>query len=122
MNRIMLIGNLTKDPDFRETNNEIAYCKLWLAVSRKLSRDETDYFNVTCWRNTAQNCAKYLQKGSKVYVSGEVQTKSYTTSSGERKNYIDIIADDIEFLTTSKKSESFGQMQQVDVAEENLPF
>lgn len=122
MNRIMLIGNLTKDPDLRETNNGIAYCKLSLAVSRKLSRDETDYFNVTCWRNTAQNCAKYLQKGSKVYVSGEVQTKSYTTSSGERKNYIDIIADDIEFLTTSKKSESFGQMQQVDVAEENLPF
>lgn len=122
MNRIMLIGNLTKDPDLRETNNGIAYCKLSLAVSRKLSRDETDYFNVTCWRNTAQNCAKYLQKGSKVYVSGELQTKSYTTSSGERKNYIDIIADDIEFLTTSKKSELFGQMQQVDVAEENLPF
>ena len=82
MNKVFLIGNLTKDPELASTNSGIKFCRFTLAVSRSYSKDgkrETDFLPVVVWRAQADNCARYLKKGSKAAISGSIQTRSYDT-------------------------------------------
>ena len=73
MNKIILVGRLTRDPELRTTPNGISVCSLSLAVSRRMDRDKTDFFDITVWRQAGENCAKYLSKGRQVAVEGEMQ-------------------------------------------------
>ena len=103
MNRVILIGNLTRDPELSETPNGVPVCRFSIAVSRDYANAngtrETDFFNITVWRGRAENCGKYLKKGNKVAVIGSIQNRSYEDKDGIKRNVTDIIANDVEFLT-----------------------
>lgn len=103
MNKVFLIGNLTRDPETSTTTSGVSVCRIAIAVNRRFaSADgsrEVDYFNVTAWRGLADNCSKYLKKGNKIAVSGSIQTRTYDKQDGTKGFAIDIVADDIEFLT-----------------------
>lgn len=108
MNRVFLIGNLTKDPELSETNSGISVCHFSIAVNRGFASGEdrqTDFFNVTCWRGTAENVAKFTRKGSKVAVMGSVQMRSYEDKNGIQRTAVDIVAQEVEFLN-SRSSQS----------------
>ena len=104
MNKVYLIGNLTRDPEISTTTSGISVCRMSIAVSRRFANAEggrdADFFNITAWRGTADNCAKFLKKGNKIAVSGSIQTRTYDKQDGTKGFSIDIIADEVEFLTS----------------------
>lgn len=107
MNKVFLIGNVTRDPELSETNSGVAVCRLGLAVNRRFSsNDETDFFNITAWRQLAERVAKYVKKGNKVAITGSIQMRNYEDSTGQKRTAVDIIADDVEFLTPKNASSS----------------
>ena len=103
MNKVILIGNLTRDPELTETPSGVAVCRFAIAVSRDYANAdgtrETDFFNITVWRGRAENCGKYLKKGNKVAITGSLQNRSYEDKDGIKRNVTDIIANEVEFLT-----------------------
>lgn len=111
MNRVILIGNLTKDPELTTTNNGISLCKFTIAVPRRFAgvdgEREADFLPVIVWRGQADNCYKYLKKGSKAAVCGSIQTRSYDGSDGTRRYITEIVADEVEFLS-SRQADSEG--------------
>ena len=108
MNKVILVGNLTKDPELSETPSGVAVCKFSLAVSRDYTNAEgnrdTDFFNITVWRGRAENCGKYLKKGNKVAIVGSLQTRYYEDKDGIKRNVTDIIASEVEFLTPKQQA------------------
>lgn len=109
MNKVFLIGNLTRDPELSETNSGISVCRFGLAVNRQYSSSdgerETDFFNITAWRGTAENIARYCKKGNKVAVFGNIQMRSYEDRDGNKRTAVDIVAQDVEFLTQKARDE-----------------
>ena len=103
MNKVFLIGNLTRDPELTETSGGVNVCHFAIAVNRSYTsadgERQTDFFNVTAWRGLAENIARYTKKGSKVAVSGSVQIRNYEDNQGVKRNAVDIIAQDVEFLS-----------------------
>lgn len=103
MNKVFLIGNLTRDPELSETNSGIAVCRFGLAVNRQYSSSdgerEADFFQVTAWRGTGENIARYCKKGHKVAVVGSIQMRNYEDREGVKRTAVDIVAQDVEFLT-----------------------
>lgn len=118
MNKVILIGNLTKDPELTTTNNGISLCRFGLAVQRRFSSNDgerdVDFFNIVVWRGAAENCYKYLKKGSKVGISGSIQTRSYEGNDGVKRYATDIVAEEVEFLT-SKNATSEGDVPAQEV-------
>lgn len=109
MNKVILIGNLTRDPESGSTQSGVAFCRFSIAVNRRFSKDnETDYFNIVCWRALAENCSKLLAKGRKVCVSGSIQTRQYE-QDGVKRTAFDIIADEVEFLSPANKGDEVGE-------------
>lgn len=108
MNKVVLIGNLTKDLELAETSSGISYTNLSVAVSRPFVNEDgeraTDFFNVTVWRTQAENCAKYLKKGKKVSIIARLQNRTYEDKNGNKRFVNDIIAEEVEFLSPSDKS------------------
>jgi single-strand DNA-binding protein len=102
MNKAILVGNLTRDPEHRTTPNNLSVTTFTVAVQRRFSQGEqkADFLPVVTWRGLADNCAKYLQKGSKVGVVGQLQTRQYDDKNGVRRYVTEIIADEVEFLTS----------------------
>lgn len=117
MNKVILVGNLTRDPELSETPSGIAVCRFSIAVSRDYSNAdgnrETDFFNITVWRGRAENCGKYLKKGNKVAVVGRLQNRSYDDKDGNKRYVTDIIADEVEFLTPRGAAEGSEDMDSV---------
>ena len=103
MNKVILIGNLTRDPELSQTQSGISMCRFSIAVNRNFTNAngerETDFFNITVWRGLAENCAKYLAKGRKVCVVGSLQNRSYEDKDGNRRTVTDVVAEDVEFLS-----------------------
>ncbi|MCQ2386921.1 MAG: single-stranded DNA-binding protein [Clostridia bacterium] len=103
MNKVILIGNLTRDPEVTETQNGIAVCRFSIAVQRDYVNSEgnreADFFNITVWRGRAETCGKYLKKGNKVGIVGSLQIRSYEDKDGVKRTATDIIASEVEFLT-----------------------
>lgn len=135
MNKVYLIGNLTRDPEISTTTSGISVCRMSIAVSRRFANAEgsrdTDFFNVTAWRGTADNCAKFLKKGNKIAVSGSIQTRNYEKADGTKGFSVDIVADEVEFLSskndgTAEGGMSMGGSSQVSdlqpIDDDNLPF
>ena len=112
MNKVYLIGNLTRDPELTTTTSGISVCRMSIAVGRRFSNAEgsreTDFFNVTAWRGTADNCARFLKKGNKVAVSGSIQTRNYEKADGTKGFSVDIIADEVEFLSSKNDGSAEG--------------
>ena len=103
MNKVILIGNLTRDPELTETANGVAVCRFAIAVTRDYAsadgNRETDFFNITVWSKQAENCGKYLKKGNKVAVVARLQNRSYEDKDGVKRYVTDIVASEVEFLT-----------------------
>lgn len=102
MNKVFLIGNLTKDPELTETQNGKKLCRFAIAVNRKYlggdGEHKTDFFNCVAWRGLGENIVKYVHKGDKVAISGSIETRSYEDSQGIKRTGVDVVASDIEFL------------------------
>lgn len=128
MNKVVIVGNLTKDPELASTNNGIMYAKFTVAVSRNYSKDgkrETDFLPIVVWRTQAENCAKYLKKGSKAAVSGSIQTRTYEANDGTRRYVTEIVADEVQFLSTKSESSSSADESDFDdikPVNDDLPF
>lgn len=94
------IGNLTRDPDLRYTSQGTPVCRFGIAINQKFNdKEETTFLNIVTWNGLAENCAKYLNKGSKVAVVGEIRVNEWETESGEKKKNYEINANQVEFLT-----------------------
>lgn len=140
MNKVMLIGNLTRDPEAGQTASGISYCRFSIAVNRRFSskdgNNEVDYINIVTWRNTADLCAKSLSKGKKVGIVGSIQTRSYEAQDGTKRTAFDVVADEVEFLTplgaredapvqasaSASKKADVTKLEQIDSSSEDLPF
>ena len=131
MNKAMLIGNLTRDPELKTINNGASVCSFSIAVNRRFTQADgsraTDFFNITAWRALGENCAKFLKKGSKVGIIGEIQTRTYEAQDGSKRYVTEIVADEVEFLSPKQSDGQMGggvpdapDMQ--PIADDNLPF
>ncbi len=98
MNKVFLIGRLTKNPEARTTTNGIHVTTFTLAVNRKANREQTDFISIVTWRGLADNCMNYLVQGQQAAVSGEMQTRSYQGTDGKTRYITEVVADDVEFL------------------------
>ena len=110
VNKVFLIGNLTRDPEMRSTQSGVAVCNFTIAVNRRFKKEngeqETDFLNVIAWRQLAELCGTYLAKGRKVAVTGSIQTRTYEAKDGSKRTAWDIVADEVEFLTPQNQQSS----------------
>ena len=142
-NKVILVGNLTRDPELRYTPANQAVAKLGLAVNRIYTttdgekRKEVDFFTVVVWRKQAETCSQYLTKGSPILVEGRLQSRSWETEDGQKRNVVEVVAERIQFLSRRGEEEGFerGQPQREespkkefqkeeikDEEEEEVPF
>ena len=102
MNKAILIGNLTRDPEARTTSGGTPFTMFTLAVNRRFTNAqgvrEADFINIVTWRQTAELCARYLSKGRKVCVVGQIQSRSYDAQDGTKRYVTEVVADEVEFL------------------------
>ena len=114
MNKVFLIGNLTRDPETRETPSGVTMCRFAIAVQRPYSSQDgerqTDFFECTAWRGLGETIARYTKKGNKVAVSGSIQLRNYEDNQGMKRTAVDIIVQDCEFLTPKSNSDSFDDV------------
>jgi single-strand DNA-binding protein len=117
MNKIILIGNLTRDPELRTVGSGVSVCDFTIAVNDRRSRNQqsggqqqetAQFFRVTAWRQLGENCAKYLAKGRKVFVSGPLSARTYQANDGTTRVSLEVTAEDVEFLTSRAESEGMG--------------
>ena len=103
MNKIFLIGNVSNDPQLRSTPSGDQVCQFTVAVTRRKSaqagKQDADFFRVSAWRKLAEICGQYLGKGKKVAVVGSVSVSTYMANNGEMRASLDVVADDVEFLS-----------------------
>lgn len=111
MNKIFLVGRVTQPPEQRTTSSGISVTTFNLAVNRRFNRDETDFFRVVTWRGLADNCARYLVKGQRVAVEGELQIRTYDANDGTKRTSVEVSADNVEFLDRPNGSGNAGSYQ-----------
>ncbi len=138
MNKIVLIGNLTHDPEARSTPNGVTVCTFTIAVNRRFAAQggerQTDFFRINAWRQLGDTCAKYLNKGRKVAVIGELQARLYDAKDGTTRMSLDVSADEVEFLSPKQQEDGAGytapRPQQnaqdlagfTDITSDDIPF
>ena len=109
MNKVFLIGRLTRDPELRYTSSNIAVATFSLAVNRNFTNNsgerEADFINIVVWRKQAENVKNYLSQGSQVAIDGRIQSRSYDGEDGKRRYITEVIADNVEFLGTKKSNQ-----------------
>ncbi len=113
MNRVFLMGRLTKDPELRyTTNNNTAVCSFTLAVDRRFSRQgeekQADFINIVAWTHTAEFCSKYFYKGLRVVVEGRIQTRTWDDTEGKRHYATEVVADDVHFADGKRSDAPMG--------------
>lgn len=123
MNKIILIGNLTKDPELSETQSGIAVCRFSLAVRRARANadgdHETDFFPCTAWRGLAETIERYVRKGDKLGVVGEVQFREHTDNQGAKKTTTNVIVQEIDFCGGKRVQESDSDGSRENTRERN---
>src|SRR6266702_8096154 len=112
LNKIMLIGNLGRDPELQVTSEGTPYTRFSLAVNRTYKsatgerKKETEWFQIVTWRNLAELCERYLHKGSKVYVEGRLTQRKYTDKNGIERTAVEVTATDVQFLDRKPSSKA----------------
>ena len=122
MNKLTIIGNVTREPEMRTTPNGVNVCTFSVAVNRRKpnqNQPDAEFFRVSAWRQLGEICGKYITKGKKVCVIGEVSCHAYT-SNGEAKASLEVTAEDVEFL--SPKEEKVDKASGMQVVETELPY
>nr|WP_278430304.1 single-stranded DNA-binding protein [Brevibacillus laterosporus] len=138
LNRVILIGRLTKDPDMKYTPNGVAVTTFTIAVDRRFSgqsgEKETDFIGIVAWRQLADLCTNYLRKGKQCAVEGRLQTRSYDNKEGKKVFVTEVIADNVQFLSSqasepsgNKKSDSSNDSfadtgKPINISDDDLPF
>ncbi|HEY8341958.1 MAG TPA: single-stranded DNA-binding protein [Calditerricola sp.] len=148
LNRVILIGRLTHDPELRYTPNGVAVASFSLAVNRPFTNQqgerETDFIDIVVWRQLAETCAQYLRKGRLVAVEGRLQIRTFENQEGRRVKVAEVVADNVRFLESSaaaqasRTDDSFeaperrparfdddpfaGDSQPIDISDDDLPF
>ena len=139
MNKLTIIGNLTRDPELRTTSSGISVCSFTVAVTRKQSaqqrqagqQPEADFFRVTAWRERGEFCGKFLQKGKKVCVIGPVGVSTYEGRDGKTYANLEVTAEEVEFLSPRVSDPPVPQepardeqtgYEQVQIETDELPF
>lgn len=144
MNKVFLIGNLTRDPELTETSSGVAVVHFSIAVNRNYTdangEKQTDFFNCTVWRQTAEAVGKYSKKGDKLAVVGSVQMRTYEDNQGVKKTAVDVIAQEVQFLTSKSQRDEeqatrqaydpnakgvkrkIGTLQAFDYDDQDIPF
>ncbi len=141
-NRVILAGNLTRDPELRFTNDGIPVCSFGLAVNRVRSKsEEVDFFNVSAWRELGETIANYKKKGDPILVEGRLQYRTWEAQDGSKRRAVDVVADNVQFLGRAGEPQEAGapsdgergrrsggrggQRDEVDINEEDfedIPF
>ncbi len=110
MNKVFLIGRLTRDPELRYTGSNIPVATFSLAVNRNFSNAagerEADFINIVVWRKQAENVKNYLNQGSQVAIDGRIQTRSYDDQDGKKRYVTEVVADNVEFLGTKGSNQN----------------
>lgn len=114
INRVVLTGNLTKDPELRHTGGGTAVCSLRLAVNTKRKEDgewvdKPNYFDITVWGNQGEACAQYLERGSPVAVDGRLEWREWETNDGSKRQAVEVIADSVQFLRSGDSEGGNGR-------------
>ena len=126
MNKVILIGRLTKEPELKYTpGNNTAVCQFNIAVDRKFKSEgqpTADFIPVVAWRNTAEFVSKYFTKGSKIAVVGQIQTRSYEAQDGRKVYVTEVIADEVEFCESKKESPSRAVGEAPVIAREDAGY
>jgi single-strand DNA-binding protein len=140
INRVVLTGNLTKDPELKITQSGLSVVQFVIGVQRQFARKdgerEADFINCVAWRRTAENIAKYFRKGQLIGVDGRIQTRSYDNKNGQRVYVTEVVVDDFTFLNSKKgqgnqnsrqrpnttAQDPFAGTGSVDIADDDLPF
>lgn len=125
MNKIIIIGNVTREPERKSTASGVPYTRICVAVNRKSREQGTDFFNVVAWNKLAETCAAFVSKGSKICVEGSVQIREYEGRDGVKRSTIDIIASSVEFLNRVERAQEDPVqpvLERVDVPSEDMPF
>lgn len=134
MNKVFLIGNLTRDPELTETQSGVSVCRFSLAVNRNYTgadgERQADFFNCTAWRGLAETVAKYCKKGKKLAVVGTLQMRSYEDNEGVKRTVTDVVVQEVEFLSspdnasapTEKKTEGASRRMSVYEDDGDIPF
>src|SRR6187455_3541684 len=128
INRVVLVGNLTKDPELRHTPSGTAVCNLRLAVNTR-RKDETgqwvdkpNYFDITVWGNQGERCAQYLTKGRPVAIDGRLEWREWETPEGNKRQAVDIVADSVQFLGGGGQEGGGGFTPRSDVPVDTSDF
>lgn len=144
LNRVILIGRLTKDPELRYTPTGVAVTTFTLAVDRNFTNQqgqrEADFINIVTWRGLAENVANYLKKGRLAAVEGKIQTRSYENNEGKKVYVTEVVADNVRFLESTNKNNSDDRQDRqrsnndrfedpfandgspIDISDDDLPF
>ena len=126
MNKAFLIGNLTRDPELRTLPSGVSVGTFTIAINRKFVNQqgvrEADFLNIVAWRQLGETCARYLSKGRKVGVTGSIQTRSYDAQDGSKRYVTEIVADDVEFLSSVQDNNQARQNEAVPPPPEPMGF
>lgn len=132
LNKAILIGRLTKDPELRYTPNGVANCTFTLAIDRPFTNQqgdrEADFIPVVTWRQLAETCANYLRKGRLTAVEGRIQVRNYENNEGKRVYVTEVIADNVRFLESNKQSGGaqndpfVDDGKPIEIDDSDLPF
>lgn len=125
MNKVILVGRITKDPEVRYTSSDIAVCQFTLAVNRKFQSNgerQADFINCVAWRQSAELLGKYIKKGSQIGVEGQIQVRNYEDNGGVKRYVTEVICDSITFLESkNSRDNSYGggynDIEQYDIPE-----
>ena len=113
MNKVFLIGRLTRDPELRYTNANVPVARFTVAVNRTFTNQagerEADFINVVVWRKQAENVKNYLKQGSQIAIDGRIQTGSYDAQDGTKRYTTEVIADNVQFLDTKSSRDNISQ-------------
>lgn len=129
LNRVILIGRLTKDPELRYTPNGTAVASFTLAVNRGFANQqgerEADFIPIVVWQKQAENCANYISKGSLVAVEGRIQVRNYDGKDGQRRWVTEVVAENVRFLDKRDSGENTGMKSfgnEVEFSDDDIPF
>lgn len=121
MNKVIIIGNVTKNVDRQVTAQGTVYARFTVAVNRRGKDEGTDFFNVVAWEKLADTCAAFLSKGRKVCVEGSLRFGEYTDRDGVKRHTVDITAQSVEFLSPADKCKE-DTLTPVETDKGDLPF
>ena len=117
MNKVVLIGRLSRDPELRHTSNNTPVCQINVAVSRPVAQGkepETDFINVTVWNKQAENLVKYVKKGNQIAIEGRIQTRNYDNEEGKKVYVTEVLANHVEFIGSNSNKTNDNQTQVQD--------